>query len=446
MSGPAVEALVLEGGLSALTSQLTKLKGLKTKKLNGWRRTLERFQDDQDNLELWTAVQLHKEVASDYGTAYELLIEACMAKMREEVDKSKEDTVSPWVAKLTVAESELGDYTADKENLETSFYKLAGSFRDRQRANNSLETEKSRTECKPDTSQKVKSAEAIKPDKASLKLSPTEFRIWSAKASGWVKQSNFLLAEVDVQHLYVNAIIDKDIQLKIEALPEYAESDALQMLDLVERVHDAANPLFVKRSNFYAAKRSGGEAESTYLARVRVLSDLAKIDDMNGAEHIKFKVLTDLRMKTREKILRKPDITLDEMTVLIAELEAMDIVNNTLKLDTPKVPHGDGKKKKEDAMQAQTGMKQTDMKQGKKKKVEAPRRRLPDEAYRMGCWICGADHRRENCDADRSTMKCNICSMEKNHVTSVCLQQFADSTASGQPPGRPSTPVRLGWW
>ena len=45
-------------------------------------------------------------------------------------------------------------------------------------------------------------------------------------------------------------------------------------------------------------------------------------------------------MKTREKILRKPDITLDEMTVLIAELEAMDIVNNTLKLDTPKVPHG----------------------------------------------------------------------------------------------------------
>ena len=151
MSGPAVEALVLEGGLSALTSQLTKLKGLKTKKLNGWRRTLERFQSDQNNLELWAAVQSHKEVAGDYGTAYELLIEACMAKMREEVDKSK-DTVSPWEAKLAVAESELGDYTADKESLETSFYNLAGSFRDRQRANNSLETEKSRPECKPDSS------------------------------------------------------------------------------------------------------------------------------------------------------------------------------------------------------------------------------------------------------------------------------------------------------
>ena len=250
---------------------MTKLKGLKTKKLNNWRRTIDRFKIDQNNLELWAALQLHKEVVEDYGTAYELLMEACMARMEEEVEKSGEDTVSPWAAKLAVAEAELGAYTADKEDLESGFYKLAGSFHERQKAENSLVAEKSRAECKPDTSKKVKSADAIKPDKASLKLSPMEFRIWSAKASGWVKQSNFLLAEVDVQHLYVNAIIDKEIQLKIESLPEYAESDALEMLDLVEKVHDAANPLFVKRSNFYAAKRSGGEAESTYLARVRVL-------------------------------------------------------------------------------------------------------------------------------------------------------------------------------
>ena len=31
MSGPAVEGLVLEGELSALTSQLTKVKSVKTK-------------------------------------------------------------------------------------------------------------------------------------------------------------------------------------------------------------------------------------------------------------------------------------------------------------------------------------------------------------------------------------------------------------------------------
>jgi len=36
-------------------------------------------------------------------------------------------------------------------------------------------------------------------------------------------------------------------------------------------------------------------------------------------------------------------------------------------------------------------------------------------------------------------MKCNICAKENNHVTAVCLQQFADTTAAGQPSGRPST-------
>ena len=99
--------------------------------------------------------------------------------------------------------------------------------------------------------------------------------------------------DVSVQHLYLSAIIEKEIQLKIQALPEYIEADALEVLKLVERVHDAANPLFVKRSSFYAAHRGGGEAESTYIARVRVLADLAKIADMDHKEPVKFKVLTD---------------------------------------------------------------------------------------------------------------------------------------------------------
>ena len=117
-------------------------------------------------------------------------------------------TVSPMVAKLAVAEAELGTYVADKEDLESGFYRLAGSFHERQKAENSLVAEKSRAEHKPDT-KKIKSADAIKPALASLRLSPTEFQIWSAKAAGWVKESNFFSAEVSVQHLYLNAIIDK---------------------------------------------------------------------------------------------------------------------------------------------------------------------------------------------------------------------------------------------
>ena len=75
-----------------------------------------------------------------------------------------------------------------------------------------------------------------------------------------------------------------------------------------------------------------------------MLADLAKIADMDHKEHVKFKVLTDLRVKVREKVLRDPDMTLDDMTILVADVEAMDIVNNSLKHDQPKVTSGSGKK------------------------------------------------------------------------------------------------------
>ena len=60
MSGSAVESLDLEGGLSNLSLELTKVKRIKTSKLNLLRRTLERFDADQDNLEIWKVLQVHK--------------------------------------------------------------------------------------------------------------------------------------------------------------------------------------------------------------------------------------------------------------------------------------------------------------------------------------------------------------------------------------------------
>ena len=59
-----------------------------------------------------------------------------------------------------------------------------------------------------------------------------------------------MIADVNVQHLYLNAIIDKEIQLKIEALPEYIDADALEVLKLVEKVHDAANTFFCQTIKF----------------------------------------------------------------------------------------------------------------------------------------------------------------------------------------------------
>ena len=86
-------------------------------------------------------------------------------------------------------------------------------------------------------------------------------------------------------------------------------------------------PLFVKRSNFYAAHREVGETGSSYIARVKVLGDLAKLSSMDENEHVKFKVLRDLPAKVREKVLSKPDMNLEAMTQLVAESEAMEVIN-----------------------------------------------------------------------------------------------------------------------
>jgi hypothetical protein len=151
------------------------------------------------------------------------------------------------------------------------------------------------------------------------------------------------------------------------------------VLNLVEKVHDSANPFFVKRSKFYAAHTAGGEVSSAYIARVRVLADLVKITDMDHNEHVKFKVSKDLPEKIRKKVLKDQNMTLDDMSVLVAEVEAMDIVNNSLNSDQHKLPPGKGPKAKEDAMPALETKRGKTPKQ-KKRSEEGPRRKLPDEA------------------------------------------------------------------
>ena len=289
--------------------------------------------------------------------------------------------------------------------------------------------------------QRIKPADTIKPGCASLKLTLNEFQVWAAKATGWVQEYNFILAEVNVQHLYLNAILDKEVQQTVEALPEYAAANSFEIIKLVERVHNAANPLFVKRSNFYATHRGSGETGSVYIVRVKVLADPANISDMDQMEHVKFKVLRDLPVKVREKVLRQQDMTLEAMTTLVAKSEAMEIINASLKPEQLKFPTGRGTKQKEDAMPA---VEKPSKKRDAEKK-EKPRRKLPDEAYQMGFWVCGGQHRRDSCDADKSNMICELCGKEKNHVTAVCCLQTAlrqDSPAAGQP----LLAYRPGWW
>ena len=293
MSGSAVDKLDLEGGLTNLSAQIAKVKGQKTSKLNLFRRGIERFEDDLNNLEIWKALQVLKEKADDCGENFTILTEACVAKMREERNAwAGVDAECPMAARHDAAMVDLEAYEKDKERLDSDYFRLAGGVHKRE---NSMVV----SEVKADV-RKVKPADTLKPDRASLKLTPSEFQVWAAKATGWVQESNFMLAEVNVQHLYLNAILDREVQQKVETLPEYAAANSPEVIKLVEQVHNAANPLFVKRSNFYAAHRGNGETGSVYIARVKVLADLAKLSDMDQMERVKFKVLRDLPAKVRE--------------------------------------------------------------------------------------------------------------------------------------------------
>ena len=94
--------------MSALSLQFTKVKGVKTKKLNSLRKTIDRFEADQNNLELWEALRLNKKVADDCGEAYSILVETCIVKMQEKLETwTDKDKVSPMVSKMGSAQDEL---------------------------------------------------------------------------------------------------------------------------------------------------------------------------------------------------------------------------------------------------------------------------------------------------------------------------------------------------
>ena len=415
MSGVAVDRLDLEGGLTQLSGQVSRVKGQKTSKLNLLDRAIDRFEEDPSSVVVWRDVQTCKEKADDCCEAFTMLLETIIEALGNELAASREGgEENPLQARMETVQHELDTFEVDRRRLYDKFFRLAGGI---QAVEDSIVV----ADVKVDVG-KVKPADTIKPNCASLKLTPSEFQVWLVKAKDWIQQSNFLAAEVNVQHLYVNSILDKETQQKVEALAEYEASDAFEVLVLVERVHDTANPFFVKRSNFFAAHRSSDEKGSAYIARIKVLGDLAKLSRMDEQELIKFKVLMDLPLKVREKVLRKPDMDLEALTKLVDELEAMELIHASLRTEpgkTPKIV-----KAKEEAMQVAE-------KEKKKKEADKDKRvkrKLPEEAYQMGCWVCGGQHRHDNCKVDKSGMICEMCGKEQNHVIAVCLKQF-DSTA-----------------
>ena len=72
--------------------------------------TIEKFDVDQNNLELLEAMRLDKKVADDCGEAFSILVEICILKMQEELDV--------WTDKQGNAQDALKAYTVEKEELD----------------------------------------------------------------------------------------------------------------------------------------------------------------------------------------------------------------------------------------------------------------------------------------------------------------------------------------
>ena len=87
-------------------------------------------------------------------------------------------------------QSEQGSFELKNERIDNKYFRLAASLY-------TSEDSVVVADIKVDAG-KVKPADTIKPSCSSLKLSPSEFQMWEAKARVWVQQSSFLAAEINV--------------------------------------------------------------------------------------------------------------------------------------------------------------------------------------------------------------------------------------------------------
>ena len=119
-------------------------------------------------------------------------------------------------------QSEQVNFEHEKEQIDDKYFQLAAGVAARK---DSVVVAGVKVDSK-----KVKPADTIKSWCATLKLSSTEFQEWAAKTKGLVEQSNFLAAEVNVQRLFMNAVLDKETQQKVESMPEQATAYAFEVL------------------------------------------------------------------------------------------------------------------------------------------------------------------------------------------------------------------------
>ena len=129
MSDVAVDRLDLEGGLTQLSGQVSRVKGQKTSKLNLLDRAIDRFEEDPYSVVVWRDVQTCKEKADDCCEAFTMLLETIIEALGNELAASREGgEENPLQARMETVQHELDTFEVDRRRLYNKFFRLAGGI------------------------------------------------------------------------------------------------------------------------------------------------------------------------------------------------------------------------------------------------------------------------------------------------------------------------------
>ena len=165
-------------------------------------------------MEIWKNVHVTKYKADDCGKAFWMLTEAILEAMRVKLGAWSGEAECPLKVRFGAAMVELKTYEREEQKIDFKYFWLASGMQDR-------ESYVLVSNVKANV-RKVKPADTVKPGCAALKVPQSQFQEWAAKARGWIQESNFMITEINVYYHYLNAILDRKVQQKGEALPEYA--------------------------------------------------------------------------------------------------------------------------------------------------------------------------------------------------------------------------------
>ena len=154
-----------------------------------------------------------------------------------------------------------------------------------------------------------------------------------------------------------------------------------------------------QRYKFFSRAQESGKSIDQYVTILRKLCETCEFGTLKKSLVKDRIVLGVNNTKTRERLLRVPDLTLEKALDVVRSAEAKD--KQMKELDSDSSLHGIGREKD----------KSTDKKTPSDNEEKRPPRK------KVNCWNCGTRHGARKCPTYGKT--CNYC-QRRNHFRSVC--------------------------